>query len=129
MKSFFYLPLTLMFFLGHISTVMGQVTYTYPGPPANVVFDGDLIEADYWDTIPRILSAGLGFSDIVSLDTNVLDQGSVLRAGGAWLSDITCGSANQDLTSTSLKSMVQNTKCICRDDHSRFARLGRGRRG
>ncbi len=107
-KSILYIPLALVLILGNISMAIGQVTYTYPGPPFNSTLDGDLIEADYWDTIPRILSAGLGFSDIVSIDTNVLTQGTVMRAGGAWLTDITCGSNDADFTSTSLKSTVQN---------------------
>ncbi|MEL7123338.1 MAG: hypothetical protein AAFO07_28075 [Bacteroidota bacterium] len=39
------------------NNIIGQVTYTYPNPP----FDGELVEAGYWDTIPKILSAGVGF--------------------------------------------------------------------
>ena len=89
------------------TTVTGQVTYTYPNPPFNVIFDGDLVEADYWDTIPRILSAGVGFSDIVAIDAPALDQNSVQQAGGAWLSDITCGVNDQDYTFTSLQNQVQ----------------------
>lgn len=48
------------------STLMGQATYTYPNSPFNVMFDGDLVEADYWATIPKILSVGIGFGDIVA---------------------------------------------------------------
>ena len=89
------------------STVSGQVTYTYPGPPFNVIFDGELVEADYWDTIPKILSAGVGFSDIVAINSPMLDQNSVQQAGGAWLTDITCGANDVDFTSTSQQQGVQ----------------------
>lgn len=99
--------LSVLVLFGALSTLKGQVTYTYPGLPMDVMFDGDLIEADYWDTIPRILSAGLGFCDIVAIDTNVLTQGTVRAANGAWLSDITCSMNDADFTSTSLKTVVQ----------------------
>ena len=89
------------------STLIGQVTYTYPNPPFNVMFDGELVEADYWDTIPKILSAGVGFCDIVAINTPMLDQNSAQQAGGAWLTDITCGTDNGDFTTTSVSQQVQ----------------------
>lgn len=99
--------ITLLFVFSTISTLFGQVTYTYPGPPFDVMFDGELVEADYWDTIPKILSAGLGFSDIVAINATTLNQNTVQQAGGAWLSDITCGANNGDFTSTSIQQQVQ----------------------
>lgn len=102
-----YILTGFLLFLTSFTVTQAQFTYTYPGPPLNVQLDGELVEADYWDTIPRILSAGLGFCDIVAIDTNVLTQSSVMLAGGAWLSDITCGVDDADFTATSLKSTVQ----------------------
>lgn len=97
----------LLWLLGH-PVLFAQVTYTYPAGPFAALLDGDLVEADYWDTIPRILSAGVGFCDIVAIDTNQITSSTVERAGGAWLSDITCGVDDADFTSTSLLTAVQN---------------------
>ena len=63
LKLLFSLLITL-----NCSTATGQITYTYPNQPFNVMFDGELVEADYWDTIPKILSAGIGFCDIVAIN-------------------------------------------------------------
>ena len=105
MKKMLLAGLCLLASLG--SHLSAQVTYTEPGVPLNVIFDGELVEADYWDTVPRILSAGLGFCDIVAVDTNALDQATVMAAGGAWLTDITCGVNDVDFTSTSLRTTVE----------------------
>jgi hypothetical protein len=85
-----------------------QNTYTYPTGPLATFYDGELIEADYWDTIPKILSAGMGFADIVGIDSPQLTEELVLEAGGAWLSDIDCGSDPGDFTSSSLRMQVEN---------------------
>ncbi len=98
--------LVLVLFIA-ISPSVGQVTYTYPGGPIGVIYDGSLVEADYWDTVPKILSAGVGFSDIVGISAPMINQTTVMQAGGAWLTDITCGIDNVDFTSTSLVSQVQ----------------------
>ncbi|NRA48975.1 MAG: T9SS type A sorting domain-containing protein [Phaeodactylibacter sp.] len=89
------------------STLVGQNTYTYPFGPFSTLYDGALIEADYWDTIPRILSAGVGFCDIIGIEAAELNETTVLEAGGAWLSDINCGENDADFTSTVLPSAVQ----------------------
>lgn len=95
-------------FLGAYTISWSQNTYTYPIGPFGALFDGELIEADYWDTVPRILSAGVGFCDIVAIDANQIDQNTTLLSEGAWLSDISCGSNPADFTTVSLKNQVQN---------------------
>jgi hypothetical protein len=49
----------------------------------------ELISADYWEAEPRILGAGLGFTDIIgvpglSSSNPAVQQQAVLAAGGAW---------------------------------------------
>ncbi len=106
MKQFLPSFIALLF---SFSASFGQNTYTYPAGPFAAVYDGELIEADYWDLEPKILSAGVGFCDIVAVDTNLLDQNVVALAEGAWLSDITCASNTADFTSTSLRNQVQTS--------------------
>ncbi len=89
------------------NVLIGQATYTYPNQPFNVIYDGELVEADYWDTIPKILSAGVGFCDIVAINAPTLSQNSVQQAGGVWLTDITCGADNTDFTTTSISQQVR----------------------
>lgn len=101
------LHLTLVLTLGCLSASFAQLSYTYPVGPFATLYDGELVEADYWDTVPRILSAGVGFSDIVAIDTSLLNQNIVQQAEGAWLSDISCGIDDADFTSASLRNQVQ----------------------
>lgn len=78
--------------------------------PANPVtasfFDGRLCEADYWSEQPVILSAGLGFSDIIGIPEPEMTEELALAAGGAWSNDIDCGNDQQNYTSTSLQDQV-----------------------
>ena len=61
-------------------------------PPSTLyvsLMQDQLVNADYWESEPRILAAGLGFTDIIGvpgLDSSDLDtqQASTLAAGGAW---------------------------------------------
>lgn len=66
------------------STRLGSPTLTYRQLHQDV-----LINADYWELQPRILGAGLGFTDILGLpgllSTNVsVQEAAVRRAGGGW---------------------------------------------
>ncbi len=120
MKNGIFAILGILF--SAISPLIGQNTYTYPTGPFGVIYDGTLIEADYWDTIPRILSAGVGFSDIVAVNVPDLNQTNVMQAGGAWLTDITCGVDDVDFTSVSTAGQVkigyiyQNEPWILKDN-------------
>ncbi len=66
------------------SARLGSPTLTYQQLHQDV-----LINADYWELQPRILGAGLGFTDILGLpgllSTNVsVQEAAVRRAGGGW---------------------------------------------
>src|SRR5690606_4383223 len=78
--------------------------------PANPVvatfFDGRVCSADYWSEEPAILSAGLGFSDIIGVAAPALTEDVARAAGGAWSSDIDCGADTGNYTSTSIQSQV-----------------------
>lgn len=87
--------LSLIIILGTISMAFGQnPVVTYPAGPFTTLLDGDLVGADYWSDEPQILSAGLGFCDIVGLPTDILTEDIVQQAGGTWLSDIDCDTTN-----------------------------------
>jgi len=58
------------------------------------LYDGRLEAADYWTTTPEILSSGLGFDGVIGLPA--LDEETVRAAGGAWASDLACGSTTPD---------------------------------
>jgi len=84
-----------------------QQTTNYPQGPLATFFDGDLIGADYWSEEPRILSAGMGFCDIVGVPTSMLNEEVVRQAGGAWLSDTDCDTSNVGFfTTTSTQQQV-----------------------
>ncbi len=91
-KSIF---LTFLITLSILSATSGQdTTINYPAGIFATIFDGDLIEADYWSNEPKILSAGMGFCDIGGVPFDVLTEENVRQAGGAWLSDIDCDTSN-----------------------------------
>ena len=82
-------------------------TVNYPTGPFAPFFDGSLVAADYWSETPEILSAGMGFADIVGVQADTLTEGVVEQAGGAWLTDINCDPNDIGaFTSTSLQSQV-----------------------
>jgi hypothetical protein len=64
------------------------------------LYDGRLQAADYWDATPKILSAGLGFTNIIGLPS--LDEPTVRAAGGAWAASLTC--ANETTPAASLRT-------------------------
>ena len=76
-----------------------EVTVLYPSFPGNAFFDGRITNADYWSEEPKILSASLGFCDIVGIQADELTQEVVEAAGGAWRSDVDCNGMGQTLTS------------------------------
>ena len=100
--------LALLIFFSTLSVALAQDTIIrYPAGPFTTFFDGDLIGADYWSDEPKILSAGLGFSDIVGVPAPALTEELVRQAGGAWLTDIECDTTNAGVfTSTSTQQQV-----------------------
>ncbi len=81
-------------------------TITTPPAPFSFFYDGVLKGADYWSEEPKILSAGMGFDGIVGIDAPELTYDSVLEAGGAWSSDVSCGTDAQNHTSTSTLDQI-----------------------
>lgn len=55
---------------------------SYPQPPTSFFFDGTLINADYWTEEPQILSAGVGFADILGIDVPEITESVALQVGG-----------------------------------------------
>ena len=87
-----------------------EVNVTGLPPVVPPLLDGSLVGADYWSEEAKILSAGVGFCDIVGVPTNELTQQVVQQAGGAWLSDISCNPDNTGaFTSTSTINQVNAT--------------------
>lgn len=87
-----------------------EVTVLYPQFPGNVLFDGTIVNADYWSDEPKILSAGLGFCDIVGIQSTELTQEVVEASGGAWRSDVDCNGTAQTLVS--LESMIARVMIV-----------------
>lgn len=81
-------------------------TITQPPAPFSFFFDGVLIGADYWSEEPKILSAGVGFADIVGVDAPELTEEVVRQIGGAWSSDINCGDDTRNYTASSTQAQV-----------------------
>lgn len=61
---------------------------TLPIAPLNQLHDGRLVAADYWADEPLILSAGLGFDNIIGLPE--VTEETVREAGSSWYGSITC---------------------------------------
>jgi hypothetical protein len=53
------------------------------------LYDGKLVEADYWSAEPKILSAGLGFVGILGIPDKVTQE-TALAAGAAWYNGLRC---------------------------------------
>ena len=62
-------------------------------PLTNATFNGELSGADYWDAEPKILSAGMGFDNIIGV--NEITEGAALEAGGAWYGSVVCTSGQE----------------------------------
>ncbi|WP_395696277.1 hypothetical protein [Nocardioides sp.] len=71
--------------------------------------NGELEGADYWEAEPEILSAGLGFDNIIGLPE--IDEQTVEEAGGSWYGSLTCGNGkeptDQNRTSAASTSSVE----------------------
>lgn len=85
-----------------------EVTVTYPQGPLAAIFDGVLEGADYWSEEPKILSAGVGFTDIIGLQTDNLDEDIVRQAGGAWSTAFNCEDDQRNITSAVTQEQVSN---------------------
>ncbi|WP_020606567.1 hypothetical protein [Spirosoma spitsbergense] len=73
-------PLALL--IGLLLLISCEQLIEYP------LYNGNLAGADYWSDQPQILSAGLGFTDIIGVDE--LTEENVQLVGGSWYSTLTC---------------------------------------
>lgn len=75
----------------------------------DALYDGRLVDADYWDTEPKILSAGFGFDGIIGAPDD--DEQTTIDAGGAWDSTLECaksgGPTSADRSSLALASSIK----------------------
>lgn len=55
----------------------------------DTLLNSNLANADYWSETPQILSAGVGFADIIAVDLEI-NKENALAAGAAWLDDSSC---------------------------------------
>lgn len=81
-------------------------TVNTPAAVPAFMYDGTLKDADYWSATPAILSAGMGFDGTVGIAAEELTSDSVQAAGGAWSSDINCGTDTRNYTATSTLQQV-----------------------
>lgn len=75
-----------------------EMTLTLPGDglsPYNVLKLDIAINADLWDTEPRLMAAGLGFSNIIGVagvtGTGATSQAAAIQAGACWNIVTGCG--------------------------------------
>ena len=74
-------------------TLMVTIAPGDESPLTNATFNGELSGADYWDAEPKILSAGMGFDNIIGV--NEISEGAALEAGGAWYGSVVCTSGRE----------------------------------
>lgn len=81
------------------------------------MYDGRLVDADYWAEEPVILSAGLGFDGIISAPAD--DEQTSIDAGAAWDSALMCakegGPTDGDRSSLALASGVNMSTLVEND--------------
>lgn len=83
-----------------------EVEVSEPDAPFSFFFDGVLINADYWSAEPEILSAGVGFADIIGIDEPELTVDAVRNVGGTWATDIDCGTDTRNYTTVSTVEQI-----------------------
>ena len=77
--------------------------------PLAALHNGELVAADYWADEPMILSAGMGFDNIIGVPE--VNEQTVREAGGSWYGSVTCTSGEEPstgaFTSTAASSQVE----------------------
>jgi hypothetical protein len=110
-------PVYLQWWAAIGATLVGIAIIALVGPQAELefgpiakMFNGELVAADYWADEPMILSAGVGFDNIVGLPVPELTKENVREAGGSWYGSVTCPNGEEpapvDYTSTSSSDQV-----------------------
>lgn len=99
-----------------LAALVGVAVVLLSGLSVNTGFtaqlhNGQLEGADYWRDEPLILSAGMGFDNIIGLPK--LTAETVREAGGSWYGSVTCTSGEEpdsvSRTSTTLSQTVERT--------------------
>jgi len=99
------------------ATLIGIALVALVGPQAELeigpltqLHNGELVAADYWGEEPLILSASMGFDNIVGLPVTELTEEIVREAGGSWYGSVMCPNGEDpapvDYTSTSTSDQV-----------------------
>lgn len=86
-------PWHLRWWASLAATLVGVAVVALVGQPTSLdplaqLHDGKLVAADYWSDEPMILSAGMGFENIIGLPD--VDEDSVREAGGSWYGSLVC---------------------------------------
>ena len=88
-------PVYLQWWAALIATFVGVAIVGLVGPQEELVIgplaqlhNGELVVADYWGDEPMILSAGLGFDNIVGIPE--VTEETVRAAGGSWYGSAMC---------------------------------------
>jgi hypothetical protein len=96
-------PVYLRWWAAIGATLVGIAIVALVGPQAELeigplaqLHNGELVAADYWADEPMILSAGLGFDNIVGLPE--VTEETVREAGGSWYGSVTCTNGEEPLT-------------------------------
>ncbi|MBK9093330.1 MAG: hypothetical protein IPM84_11220 [Anaerolineae bacterium] len=98
-RNFYY-----RWWMALVAALVGAGIITLSGPRAslpiilNQLHDGALEGADYWRDEPMILSAGMGFDNIIGLPE--LTEETVREAGGSWYGSVTCTSGKAPVLDT-----------------------------
>ena len=81
------------------------------------MYDGRLVDADYWTDEPQILSAGFGFDGTISAPAD--DEQTSIDSGAAWDSALECakegGPTDGDRSSLALASGVNMSTLVEND--------------
>lgn len=94
-----------------VTVLPAEATISCPGFPGNSFFDGQLADADYWSDQPEILSAGLGFADIVGIEVDEITEALVESIGGAWASNISCEDTD-NRTFANTRANLESVFCV-----------------
>ena len=92
-------------------TVMDRITVSVSPAPENplvsTIFNGALMAADYWAENPMILSAGMGFDNIIAIPE--VTESAVRDAGGSWFGPIACTNGDEvTLTTATPQAGTEN---------------------
>ncbi len=96
-------PVYLRWWVALGATVVGIAAVALVGEPEDLVIgplaalhNGELVAADYWADEPLILSAGMGFDNIIGVPE--VNEETVREAGGSWYGSVTCTNGEEPST-------------------------------